>query len=132
MTPKPVVQALVLADHIYREPVTGKVFILGTFNALVVDPLPGFFSRSTFAYLCLTDVYGNVDIVLRYCDLATNEILMETNTLRAHSPDRFSSIEAVLPVPPFPIPHAGVYSFEVHSGTEMLGSLRIHIGPEKE
>ena len=34
--PKPVLQALVLADHVYQDKTTGKMVIAGTFNRLHV------------------------------------------------------------------------------------------------
>jgi len=30
-------------------------------------------------------------------------------------------------VPPFPMPHEGVYAFELHAGGEMIGARRIRV-----
>ena len=125
MVQLPKVQALVLADHIYRDPNSGKLSILGIFNRLITRGLPKTFERTTFAYVCLTDLLGTVEVELRYRDLRTNEVLMQTVPLSVRSDDPLLSIEMVIEVAPFPMPHAGVYTFEVHTRNEMLGSLRV-------
>lgn len=123
---KPVLQALVLADHIYTDRDSRKHIIAGTFNRLSAPSLPQTFSRPTYAFICLTDVYGTIPIALRYVDLATNEVLMESETeVTAENP--LASIELVSVVPPFPMPHEGTFAFEVHANNELIGFLRVMV-----
>jgi hypothetical protein len=181
--PKPILQALVLAEHIYQDQGTGKKIIAGTFNRVffgktrppqaetppakttdgaapaagpsgVPQPptgvpagaqppaaqLPGaqqppnqprrlqktdvLRAGSPFAFISLTDVRGNVPLELRFVDLANGGILLST-TFRVASDDPLATIEAVVPMPPLPTPHAGVYALELLSESEPLGSLRI-------
>jgi len=125
----PTLRALVLADHIYRDPSTGKMFILGTFNRLFVRKVGDNedFGRETQAYVCLTNLRGSVGLHLCYRDLKTNEVLMQTRPIPVKSNDPFAILEIVLPVPPFPMPHSGVYTFELHAGSDMIGSVRVAV-----
>lgn len=128
----PVLQAIVLADHIYTDAVTGKKVIAGTFNALQPNEIPSQFNRSTFAYLCLTDVKGATELELRYVDLQSNEMLIGLQGVRVHANSPLDSVELVIEVPPFPIPHEGVYAFEAHADDVLIGALRITVMLHKE
>lgn len=188
--PKPVLQALILADHVYQDRETGKRIIAGTFNQIFFSkpgqapgqmsgpppaqapgqaPLfsgegrrpeqpsspgmaapdesrrpgagPGMgaaapgevrkppwhgFARagSPFAFLSLTDVHGSAPLELRYVDLAQNAVLMRINfTVRCDDP--LCTVEASVPVPSLPTPHAGVYALELLCENDLLGALRI-------
>jgi len=125
---KPTLQALVLADQIYQDATTGKKVIAGTFNALWTKELPTRFGRETWAYVSLTNLLGEAEVQLRYVDLTNNSVLMETNKISVSSDDRLRTVEMVLPIPRFPMPHAGVFAFEVYAGGDLIGSHRIMVG----
>ena len=81
---KPILQALILADHIYRDAATGKHIIAGTFNQVVFQKggakpktvevggeekqvVPGGMQvGSPYVYVSLTDLRGKAQCVLRY------------------------------------------------------------------
>jgi hypothetical protein len=128
MNVRPILQALVLADHIYIDAKTGKKIIAGTFNHLSSPEFPSFFGRSTFAFLSLTDVHADVPITLRYVDLSTNETLLELRDLKMESPgDPLATVEMVIELPRFPMPHPGIFAFEVFAYDEPVGALRVHV-----
>ncbi|MFQ5804841.1 MAG: hypothetical protein ACE5I3_00160 [Phycisphaerae bacterium] len=127
MIPKPVLQAIVLADQVYTDRDSGKKVIAGTFNRLWATEFPARFSRPTWAFICLTNLQGRVEVNLRYIDLSSSEVLMETKPIPVQSEDRLASLELMVQVPPFPMPHEGVYAFEVHAAGEMLGSVRLQV-----
>lgn len=127
MVTKPVLQALVLADHIYVDARSGKKVLAGTFNQLGASKFPTQFGRTTYAFICLTEIKGTVKLVLRYVDLRTNHVLMEMQELSVSSDDPLKSVEIVADVPSFPMPHDGAFAFEVHAGGEMIGSLRVSV-----
>jgi len=129
---KPVVQALVLADHIYVDAATGKKVIAGAFHALWAGKFPTKLARTTWAYICLTEVRGSVSVSLKYTDLQTNQVLLSTSAVDIKSDNPLASHEMIVEVPPFPMPHAGTYVFEVFSGGESLGSLRLTVAELKE
>ena len=88
--------------------------------------VPGSRSGSPTAYLNLTDVHGEVALVLRYADLTDNSILIEVE-IRVNCEDPLQSIELAIPLPELPIPHPGVYAIESLCGNEWLGSHRVRV-----
>jgi hypothetical protein len=141
---KPVLQALIIADHLYRDGASGKWVISGTFNRIfrreqeqkpvVLESLEGAqkidargFIRagSPHVFISLTDVEGETPLELRYVDLGDDfKAIMEVEFV-VTSQDRLATVEIGMPIPPLPIPHAGVYALELLSAGEPLGSLRI-------
>ncbi len=139
---KPVLQALVLAEHVYQD-VSGKKIIVGTFNRVrfsrkslvreVEQPngtkqmvMPGgMYGGSPFAYISLTDVGENTVLLLQFVNLTKNAVLFGKQ-LTVDCKDRLATVELVLPLPPLGIAEEGVYAFEVVCDGEILGSCRIN------
>lgn len=138
---KPVLQALVIAEHIYQD-VTGKKVIAGTFNRVNFTRKPlarpverpdgsqgmvipgGMQSGSPFAYVNLTDVGENTKLTFRFVNLTKNEVLF-ANEATVNSMDKLQNVELVLPLPLLPIHEEGIYAFEVLSEGEIMGTYRI-------
>lgn len=143
---KPVMQALLLADHVYRDEATGKHVIAGTFRALNFarksedaksseeDAKPGGLvakrthevmqAGSPFVYFNLTDVHGEVPLVLRFVDLTTNKVLFQIElTVRAEDP--LVPVEVFSPLPVLPVYREGPYALELLWNDEPLGYYRI-------
>lgn len=137
---KPVLQALLLADRIYRD-TTGKHIIAGTFNKLFVvkgaakpktvtidgeekQVIPGGMQAgSPSAYISLTDIRGKIKCVLRYVDLEHNQALFQTQ-FSIKCDDPLQTVELVLPLPT--LPHVvGVHALELLCDDEPIGSHRI-------
>ena len=127
MPHKPVLQALVLADHVYVDAQTGKKVIAGTFNELRAAEFPTHFAHVTFAYLCLTDLRGETTLDLRYVELSSGEVLMQLADVPVATDSPLDSTELILEVPEFPMPHPGSFALEVHCAGALLGFLRIGI-----
>jgi hypothetical protein len=192
---KPLLQALLLADHVYQDKDTGKKVIAGTFNSLSISktkappkdsdqaaarrgpPDPGATGAAgpavgrpqqnapqhdvpqhdvpqqntpqqnipqqnvpqqnrplsaaeitrpgnPTAFISLTDFRGPTDLELRYVDLTDQGVLLMLK-FRVFSDDPLKTVEAILPVPPLPTPHPGVYALELLFNEELLGSLRV-------
>jgi hypothetical protein len=139
---KPVLQALVLAEHVYQD-VSGKKVIAGTFNQLwftrktltreVKQPdgtthtlIPGGMQGgSPFAYISLTDVCAGTELSLHFVNLTENRILIRSQIKLQGDSQRLSTVEVVVPLPMLPIQTEGVYAFEVVCEGEILGSYRI-------
>lgn len=93
----PILQALLVADHIYQDVSTGKMVICGVFHRLNVRkhsiskndiqenddgskqifiPIKNIKSAgSPYCYLNLTEVMGTKHLELRFVDLITNEVV---------------------------------------------------------
>ena len=124
----PVLQALILADQVYRDERTHKCVIAGTFNQLFAPKFPSALNRVTYAYLKLTEVVGQHEIVIRYVDLRTNEVLLQSEPSEVSCDDPLMIVEMIIEVPPFPMPREGVYAFEVYAADALLGASRITVG----
>ena len=129
----PVLQALVLADHIYTD-TSGKRIICGTFSKIYGRDFPSRASFSAFAFILLVDVVGEVVLQLRFVGLHDNEILMESKPMRIQNNDPLEPLDIVVQIPPLPLPRAGIYSFECWTDEEMIGSVRLQVvkAPSKE
>jgi len=137
---KPILQALLLADHVYRDP-TGKHVIAGTFNKMVfakrgAEPktveidgeekqiIPGGVQiGSPHVYISLTELRGKTQCVLRYVNLEQDKALFQTH-FAVECADPLETVELVLPMPM--LPHvAGVHALELLCNDEPIGSHRI-------
>jgi hypothetical protein len=144
MVIKPILQALVLADAVYVDRMTGKFVIAGTFNQLMVfaqnpqDDVPQepvvdemrklsnreiFFQGSPFVYVSLTNVRGKVPLELRYVDLGENTAILKLEIVVAGD-DPLRTIEMAVRIPPL-MPKVGTYALELLADDELLGSHRV-------
>jgi hypothetical protein len=138
---RPVLQALLLADHVYQDVSSGKWIICGVFHKLVIGDTPQFSpsdsgqpvaipveqlrqAGSPFAYISLTDVHGELTFDIRYVDLSNNTVLFGAN-FRVESRDRFAVIQLAVPFPRLP-PKEGEFIIELLWEDNLLGSHRIH------
>ena len=140
---KPVLQALLLADHVYQDANTGKKIVAGTFNGLRVfkkqeqeaeELAEGEMAKtpvaqvqqagSPYAYVNITEVHGSTSFELRYVDLDSHEVVFHTSPITAEVKTPLDTIEIVIPVPSLP-PRPGVYALELVWQDEVLGSHRI-------
>ncbi|MDX1967544.1 MAG: hypothetical protein SFV23_10260 [Planctomycetaceae bacterium] len=142
----PVLQALLLADHVYQDRSTGKHVICGVFSELRFIPpsaggglphTPGtpipvhktIRAGSPYLYMSFTDVHGQKAFELRYVDLRDNTTLFSTK-FQIDCPDPLATVEVSLPLPALPAPHAGVYALELLYDDVLLGSHRVRIVPD--
>jgi hypothetical protein len=139
---KPVLQALVVADHVYQDQQTGKKVICGTFNTFRFSRKPpvnemqapdgtkqtviagGGQSGSPYAYVNLTDVCDGTKLRLQFVNLNKNAVLFGTDVTIGNT-NRLATIELVFPLPRLPIQEAGVYALELVCDSETIGSYRI-------
>lgn len=122
-------QAMMLADHVYMDASTGKKVIAGAFHRLSADSFPCNFDETKVAFLSLTGLHGSADLTLRYVDLSTGEALMEIQDVHVESDDPLQTIELVVELPKLPMPHPGAYAFEAHWEGELLGVVRLFVAP---
>jgi hypothetical protein len=139
---KPVLQALVVADHVYTDNPSGKKIIAGTFSGFQFGKLPplpekkladgttqkalvgGVQPSSPYAYISLTDVCDGTKLLLQFVNLTKNVVLFETG-LTVNCNDRLKTIEIIAPLPFLPMREAGLYALELVWEGEIIGSWRI-------
>jgi hypothetical protein len=147
--PRPVLQAMVLADHVYQDRATGKMVIAGTFGTVFVGSvnvsrdegdrtdeaergeskplvIRGPISQvgSPYLYLALVEVHGEVPLTLKFVDLSDANVLFE-GQLSVTSTDPIGVAEIALPMPPLPVHKLGTYSLDLLYDAEILGSWRV-------
>ena len=131
MNSSPVLQALVLADHIYTDE-SGKRIICGTFSRIYCRKFPTTFDRSTFAFVLLADVIGALTLQLRFVYLKDNRILMQSPSIRLQSRDPLTPVDLAIKIPPFPLPEEGIYSFECYADETLIGLVRLQVSKVTE
>ena len=144
---KPVLQALLVADHIYQDKKTGKSIVAGIFHQLLFKKaedvqaalkqegtqiaIPGGLAAgSPYAYVSLTDIRGEQEFTLRYVYLNEDRSLFNTK-FRVKSKNPLDTVECIFALPALPTEKAGVYALELiwndtDAGTP-IGSFRIHV-----
>lgn len=121
---KPILKALLLADHVYEDSATGKKIIAGTINTVVVSEreLPA------YVYISLTEIHGTARLRLEYADLSDRKTLREFD-IDITGSEPLDIIELAVPLTPLPVPHDGSYVLELFAREgnklEPLGSHRV-------
>ena len=154
---KPILQALLVADHVYSDAYTGKKIVVGIFHSVKFKPRPlgqgdkppgqgdkpgtttiqvdagGQKAGSPFCYISLTELHGERNFELRYVDLAENNSLFSSR-FTIKSDDPIGTQEVVFPLPELPMVRAGTFAMELLCDDEPIGSYRIEVsemGDEK-
>lgn len=139
----PVLQAILVADHVYTDQKSGKKIIAGVFHQLgvfkggasrIVEQdgekkklvLGGVQSGSPYAYISLTSVRGKQPFIVRYVDLGQDQPLFQAE-FQIECSDPLQTCEAVLALPKLPTPHAGTYALELLWQDEPIGLFRIQV-----
>jgi len=122
---EPILQALILADQVYTDAGTGKRIVCGTFDNFWMEEFPNRYPVPTVAYIVLTDLIGQVALLLRFVDLKDNQVLMESAAIELESDDPLQVLNLAVQIPTFPLPQPGVYSFECYANESLIGSIRI-------
>lgn len=139
---KPVLQAILLADHVYVDKGTGKHVVAGVFDRLLsitdeqIQTQPedcsqekklirgGMHSGSPWAFISVTDVRGKQVFALRYVFLDEDQLIFETKfTITSDNPLNTHNI--VAPLPPLPSDRPGTFALEVVWNDEPLGTHRV-------
>jgi hypothetical protein len=118
-----ILQAVVLADHVYRDARTGKHVVAGTFHQIDVDAVPATFAGPAALFLAVRDVTGPVE--LRLVD-DTGEVLLGPRSIKLSGDDGLP-VEFVVQLPPLPLPRAGRYAMQVAAEGTVLGEAPVEV-----
>lgn len=127
---KPILQALLLADHVYVDASSQKAIIAGTFDRLRPATFPCL--ANCFAYIAMTECTGELALNFRLFELSTNEILIEMSLLVDAGDDPLNKKEFILAMKHLHFPRPGHYGFGVFWNDEQLGMLRLLLAPKAD
>jgi hypothetical protein len=121
---KPSLQSLWLADSVTKDPETGKVDVRGMFDQIEIQEPSREFTSPGNLYCGLRDVHGSLTLSFRYTDLQDNSILVDRSLPVRHD-DPLVTLDVVVAIKKIPVPHAGVYLWELVWENEVIGSSRL-------
>lgn len=127
-----ILQSFILADQIFMDARTGKYTIVGTFDKLYASMYPGWLSRTSSAYLRLSDFRGCHKLRIGFIDLNDESVLMESPEIEFENSDPNVSRELIMEIPPFPMPHPGWFEFVVFCDGIRIGRIRMELFELKE
>lgn len=107
----PRVQALLVADAVYRDAATGKHIVAGTFTRLRASAFPCDFVRPVDVYVALAGLVGTCAVALRFA--LDDDILLRSTALPVAGRDPRDLVELVFPLPSLHLPRPGWYRLEL-------------------
>ncbi len=122
---KPIVLAMLVADHYYRDSSSGKSIITGTFNSINSSSFPTKHG-SCAVYLSITDIAitGEVQLLFRRAD---GSFSMDLPTWTVECPEnRHSVVEIGGNISGLPLPEEGEYEFVVRWNGMDICSRRLY------
>ncbi|MCD4656703.1 MAG: hypothetical protein K8S87_04080 [Planctomycetes bacterium] len=125
MKQMPVLQAFILADDVYQGVNHRKFSIVGTFNMISSSVFPSMFHKPTKTYINVAELLNDAEITLRYVDLEDLSVLFESPKFPVKKAQNNRNIEVIIDIPPFPIPHPGVYHLELWIDDALLSIVKV-------
>lgn len=123
----PLLQSLIVCDHIIREAGSGKLSLFGIFNGLFSPRFPCT-HPVLWIYVALTDGRGNVPCRLRIVPLAGGPEVMSMDG-RVNFTDPTAVGELIFQLQQLKFPAPGTYSIEFSADGELLGTRKLQVAP---
>ena len=124
------VLAFLVADHVHRDPSTGKFFLLGTRSSIVAVAFP-FTSSSLSVYASLIDGRDETPILLRVVDVdEAREAVLEFET-PVNFLDPTEEVELAFVLNDLIFPEPGDYRFQLYAGGQFLRERRLIVIPSE-
>ena len=119
----PIVHAIILCDHIYKDDDSGKCVLAGTFNRVRLPEFPGEYPRFASLYLNLSDFSGFHTVSFRFKRLSDDFVIEESPEFHLEHEDRREHHECIFELPPMEFDGPGRYTWEViFDGEEIIGT----------
>ena len=132
---KPKVQAILLADHVYKDEFTGKYIVAGIIDTYLFnpnpppEPAPGDIHLdmqrvgAPYVYVNLTEFVGTFNFELRYLSLTQDEVIA-SYSFQMTAYDPLKTVQFALAFPTVPKAE-DVVALELLCEGEVIGSQRI-------
>jgi hypothetical protein len=122
--PPPLVQSMILADHVHQDSLTGKKTILGTHNGIISNKFPA--KQGFCVYIAITEGHGPAMLRMRIVDVddVIGPIHESILPVDMSDPNRVYeitfSIAAVFPAP-------GNYRIQLFVDNDFLREVRLRV-----
>ncbi len=121
---KPIVLAMVICDHYYRDAHTGKSILTGTFSSINCVQFPSKHGNCA-VYIALSDVATNGTVQLTF-QKEDGEFSMKLPPWEVHCPeDRRAVVEIGGNINGLPLPEEGYYEFIISWNDSEISSRRL-------
>jgi hypothetical protein len=120
-------QALLMADHIYRDQTSGKYILAGVFHHLYSPAFPVTFGRSIGLYISLLGMSGEAEMEIKFVDLQDGHVWLRGEAIKISNPSPGEPVELAIEVPQVPLPHAGDFAFQVWVNGLELGQVKLMV-----
>ena len=127
----PICQVLLTCDQAWRDPTTGKVFLLGLFRNITCASFPTTYPQLT-VFAILLEGPSRCDLSLQLTDLRDGSIVHDLKLEGVSFPNPLGGIELLLNLRGVEFPHAGAYEFVLTHQGERLQGYRIDVGGRTE
>ena len=117
------VNALLLADHIYRDAGTGKFVIAGTFHDMHVERCPTTFGRSVGLFVSLSEVERELQLGVEVL-APEHEVVLTRAPVSVPGGD---TLDLGLELPPLPLPRPGRYVVRLTGDGAPLSELALTV-----
>lgn len=118
----PTLQALWMAESADLDPATGRVNLVGLFDRVRV-PAGADSASGGVVFFAVRGVHGEARLTLQYVDLRDNDTLIERPVRVEGGP--LDTTDVSVRVNRIPVPHPGVYAWDLYAGLELLGTCRV-------
>jgi hypothetical protein len=122
----PDVLAMVLADAVLRDLVTGKAFIQGTYSAIKAAEFPLTYP-AIVVYAAITNGHGQTEMELRLVDVDEERPPVFRTTLVMNFTDPLVVAEAVFAKAPVIFPGPGDYRLQLFGAGQPLRERRLQV-----
>jgi hypothetical protein len=118
-------QALLMADYILRDSLTGKYSVLGLFFNLNPHGFP-YTHQNVWVYCVVSEVYGTVPLTFRLVRSADETVLYEASPIPVTASDPTEAIDVIDRAPEVEFRAPEEYRLEVAAG-ELFATRRFHV-----
>jgi hypothetical protein len=117
---------MVICDAVWRDPATGKYFILGCFSAIGAPSFPTA-HPSLAVYVAVTEGYGKVPFALKLVDAQTPPTVLHESRIEVEFGDPRAIAEIAAHVQNLTFAAPGDYRLQLHAGEAFLMERRIAV-----
>jgi hypothetical protein len=118
--------AMVICDAVWRDPATGKYFILGCFSAIGAAAFPTVHPALS-VYVAVTEGYGSVSFALRLVDGDNPQEALHESSFDINFSDPRAIAEIAVNFQNLSFTGPGDYRLQLHAGASFLMERRIAV-----